>query len=216
MHPIEAYMCFLINAVEHDGVIKWEYFRVTGSLCREFTGQRWILFTKASDVELWCFLPSVPEQPFEQTIETPAIWDAIALMTNPVKISWWLQTQWKRKKASRFSLICFTQTYAIRFGVSHPAPGEMWRCEIKHFIWTVSVLFNESYWIWWRHQMETFSCYWLLVRGIHRSTVNSLHKGQWRGALTFSFICAWTNVWVNNRNAGDLRCHRTHDVTVMK
>ena len=25
------------------------------------------------------------------------------------------------------------------------------------------------------------------------------HKGQWRGALMFSFICAWINDWVNNR-----------------
>ena len=32
-----------------------------------------------------------------------------------------------------------------------------------------------------------------------------------------SLIRAWINDWVNNREAGDLRCHRTHyDVTVMK
>ena len=31
-------------------------FRVTGPLCREFTGHRWILLTKASDGELRCFL----------------------------------------------------------------------------------------------------------------------------------------------------------------
>ena len=48
------------------------------------------------------------------------------------------------------------------------------------------------------------------VRGIHRSTVNSPHKGQWRGAFMFSFIRAWTNSWANNRNSGDLRRHRTH------
>ena len=36
-------------------------FRVTGPLCREFTGQRWILLTKASEMELWCFLWSAPE-----------------------------------------------------------------------------------------------------------------------------------------------------------
>ena len=32
--------------------------------------------------------------------------------------------------------------------------------------------------------------YWPLVRGIHRSPVNSLHKGQGRGSLMFSLICA--------------------------
>ena len=31
-------------------------FRVTGPLCGEFTGDRWIPHTKASDAELWCFL----------------------------------------------------------------------------------------------------------------------------------------------------------------
>ena len=32
----------------------------------------------------------------------------------------------------------------------------------------------------------------------------------------FSLIYAWTNAWVNNRDAGDLSLHRTHyDVTVM-
>ena len=30
-------------------------FRVTGHLCGEFTGPRWIPRTKASDTELWCF-----------------------------------------------------------------------------------------------------------------------------------------------------------------
>ena len=31
-------------------------FRVTGRLCGEFTGHRWIPRTKASDAELWCFM----------------------------------------------------------------------------------------------------------------------------------------------------------------
>ena len=64
----------------------------------------------------------------------------------------------------------------------------------------------------WKH----LPCYWPFVRGIHRSPVNSPHKGQWRGALMFSLICARINSWVNNREAGDLRHHRTHyDVIVM-
>ena len=35
-------------------------FRVTGHLCGEFTGPRWIPRTKASDAELWCFRWSTP------------------------------------------------------------------------------------------------------------------------------------------------------------
>ena len=34
---------------------------VTGHLCGELTGPRWIPRTKASDAELWCFLWSAPE-----------------------------------------------------------------------------------------------------------------------------------------------------------
>ena len=48
------------------------------------------------------------------------------------------------------------------------------------------------------------------------SPVNTPHKGQWRGALVFSLICTWTNGWVNNRDADDLRRHRAnYDVTLM-
>ena len=55
-----------------------------GSLWGESTGHRWIPLIKASDAELWCFLWSAPEQTIEQTIETPMIWDAVALiMTSP-------------------------------------------------------------------------------------------------------------------------------------
>ena len=64
----------------------------------------------------------------------------------------------------------------------------------------------------WKH----FPRYWPFVRGIHRSPVNSPHKGQWRGDLMFSLICVWINGWVNNRETDDLRHYRGHnDVTVI-
>ena len=44
---------------------------------------------------------------------------------------------------------------------------------------------------WWRHHMETFFALLVFCLGIFRSPVNSPHKGQWRGALMFSVICAW-------------------------
>ena len=65
----------------------------------------------------------------------------------------------------------------------------------------------------WKH----FPRNWPFVRGIHRSPVKSPHKGQWRGALMFSLICARINGWVNNGEAGDLRRYRAHyDVSVMQ
>ena len=53
----------------------------------------------------------------------------------------------------------------------------------------------------WKH----FPRYWPMCGEF------SAHK-----ALKCSLICAWTNGWVNNRAAGDLKRHRAHyDVTVM-
>ena len=64
----------------------------------------------------------------------------------------------------------------------------------------------------WKH----FPRYWPFVRGIHRSPMNSPHKGQWRGAMMCLWSAPWINGWVNNRETGDLRRNRAHyDVTVM-
>ena len=65
----------------------------------------------------------------------------------------------------------------------------------------------------WKH----FPCYWSFVRGIHRSPVNSPHKGQICGALMFLWSAPWIHDWVNNREAGDLRRHHTHyDIIVLE
>ena len=82
------------------------------------------------------------------------------------------------------------------------------------------------------HEVEVLSAWWSMMTSsngnlfrvagpFHRSPVDlpvdSLHKGQWRGALMYSVICAWTNAWANNRDAGDLRWYRAHnDVTLMQ
>ena len=102
---------------------------------------------------------------------------------------------------------------------------------IGWYIWHGIILYRICYWqyppsasssacmilhddvIKWKH----FPRYWPFVRGIHRSPANSPHKGKLRAALMFSLICAWINVWVNNREAGDLRRYRAHyDVIVME
>ena len=64
--------------------------------------------------------------------------------------------------------------------------------------------------------METFSALLDVCAGIHRSPVNSPHKGQWRGAFMFSLVSSWINGWVNKREAGDLRRQCPYyDVIVM-
>ena len=69
---------------------------------------------------------------------------------------------------------------------------------------------------WWRHQMKTFSALLALCAG------NSPNIGEFPSQRPVTqnfdvfFRCARTNGWVNSRDAGDLRRHRTHyDVTVM-
>ena len=77
-------VCYYVNIM----MTSWNgnVFRVTGLLCGEFTGHRWIPLTNASDAELWCFRWSAPDQTAEWKIETPVIWDALA----PVMTSlWW-------------------------------------------------------------------------------------------------------------------------------
>ena len=108
------------------------------------------------------------------------------------------------------------ETLAVMWGSSvgkRSTPG----CDVKALQLTSKRIYNDIALhddvIKWRH----FPRYWSFVRGIHRCPVKSPHKGQWRGALSFSLICAWINGWVNNRKAGDLRRHRAHyDVSVMK
>ena len=89
---------------------------------------------------------------------------------------------------------------------------------------------SDGFWVWFSADQFTiflqdhddviiwkqFPRCWPFLRRIHRSPVNSPHKGQWRGALMLSLIHTWRNGWVNNGEAGDLRRHRVHyDLTVM-
>ena len=82
----------------------------------------------------------------------------------------------------------------------------------KPLLWYYDITLLHDDVIKWKH----FPRYWPFVGGIHRSPVTSPHKGQWRGPLMFSLICAWINGWVNNLDAGDLGRHHAHyDVIVM-
>ena len=64
-------------------------FRIAGPLWGESTGHRWIPFTGASDAELWRFLWPASQKALKQTIETPVVWDAIALITTSLKLFLW-------------------------------------------------------------------------------------------------------------------------------
>ena len=153
----------------------------------------------------------IPENPFENVV-----WKMAAILPRPqyplqnmqsITIEKFFVPTWKRlmyrhwrglpevgkSNVQKADFICF-HVFAMREWKYHRVFFQTHDAVIK-----------------WKH----FSRYWPFVRGIHRSPVNSPHKGQWRGALLFSMICR-INGWVNNREAGDLRRYRAHyDVIVM-
>ena len=94
----------------------------------------------------------------------------------------------------------------ISYGYSNGSVKHISDSELEFVGWLIWLFWkknrqNHDDVIKWKH----FPRYWPFVRGIHRSPVNSPHKGQWRGALMF-FICAW----INARGAGGLRRYRAH------
>ena len=117
------------------------------------------------------------------------------------EVSWWKQSRSKTcglrcSPAINASVTYLFQTYRMSW----------LQCDA---VTTRSISLKHDDVIKWKH----FPRYWPFV---HRSPVNSPHKGQWRGALMFTLICARINIWVNNREAGDLRRNRVHyDVIVM-
>ena len=122
---------------------------------------------------------------------------------------------------------------ALKFCTEHHSGTAVLRAKLqnnctigmKRMLWTNEILQNFSLrWVSGKYnthlyhddviKWKYFPRCWPFVRGSHRWI--PLKKGQWRGALMFSLMCAWTNGWVNNRVAGDLSCNRSqYDVTVM-
>ena len=118
-------------------------------------------------------------------------------------------------------VIISTMRIPIRISIKIRGPVSIQRCHPTSkrisFIqmrWSHNhCIFTHDDVIKWKH----FPRNWPFVRGIHRSPVNSPHKGQWCGALMFSLICVWINNRVNNREAGDLRHYGAHyDIIVMQ
>ena len=104
-------------------------FRVTGHLCGEFTGLRWIPRTKASDAELWCFL-----------------WCALIKRLSKHSRGWWFETLshplWRHRNAVIvshnmfvwFVMLCFHcedfRSYESVWSIYPYSPG------LLHYYWT--------------------------------------------------------------------------------
>ena len=124
----------------------------------------------------------------------------------------WLVSLLRTKEKAIYILMFPKYIESVRSGFNKRCRREVGRSATHWFIcycWGCLLHYDV---IKWKH----FPRNWSFARGIHRSPVNSPHKGQWRGALMFSMICAWINGWVNNHEAGDLRRHRArYDVNVI-
>ena len=171
-------------------------FRVTGPLCGELTDpgefptQRPV--TRSFDVFFDLRLNKrLSKQPWGWWLETPSwsLWRQCNGCRQWCDATLYMGCSW-------VVVLAICQLFAL---------GNILRRQ-----WCESLVYGDincSVTPWWRHQMEKFSA--LLTFCVH--------KGQWRGALMSSLICAWINGWVNNREAGDLRRHRAHfDVIVIQ
>ena len=121
------------------------------------------------------------------------IWEAIVPIVTSLSCHWecWLQragcrnSQWTQKHIGVLVDLLFWKLFRM-FKLS----AEMLKTKSYHY---VKFLIRELLLSRWRHQMETFSA--LLAFCAGNSPVTGefpAHKGQWRGALMFSLICAWT------------------------
>ena len=112
---------------------------------------------------------------------------------------------------SRYSLLAI-QYLIARLGKHCPlAPINSVAIGCSCCMWPVMVQHDDV--IKWKH----FLRYWPFVQGIHRSWWIPRTKASDAELWFFFFIYAWIIDWVNNRETGDLRCHRGHyDVIVMK
>ena len=128
-------------------------------------------------------------------------------MCNHFWFSWWSESKQNPKFQTTHIPISFPRKYSY---VWSPMYGILQQSNKPCLSEVVNPPHDDV--IKWKH----FPRYWPFVRGIHRWPVNSPHKGQWRGALMFSLICAGINGWVNNGEAGDFRRRCAHyDVTLM-
>ena len=95
-------------------------FCVTGPLCGEFTGHRWISLTKASDAELWCFLWSTPwingwlnNREIGDLRRYRALYDVIVMLWELVRLAGWSPLQWSPCGYMPYSSCIVRNTLAI-------------------------------------------------------------------------------------------------------
>ena len=170
----------------------------------------------SSNRSVFCFTGSFCcESPHKEPVPRTSmfLWCGSAYAVKQTVECWWFETTWRSCDVIVMSLSVAPNNLLVKLSGFF-----FFKCNGAHLTLLLCILcLPQQTRAWCRHQMETFSALLALVREIHRSSVNSPHKSQLGGALIFPLNCAWTNGWLNNRDADGFRRHCAHyDVTVMK
>ena len=162
-------------------------FRVTDPLWGESTGHRWIPLTKASDVEHWYFLRSASEQTFGQTIETPLIRGTIALIMTSQLWCWLSLTPLEPvAEGCRFSHWRDIKSY--KRDSLECLPSDSGSVTVRRYqsdvTWAPWCLMSQAIRLFVQQPVRTnnnenneAAHHLPFVREIHRSPVDSTHKG---------------------------------------
>ena len=122
-------------------------------------------------------------------------------------VEWWVEGRGMRANSCGWEFVLYIKTHFY---------GE----HSLHISWRSTHLLHLYFpFSWWRHQMEHVPRHWLFC-GEFTGDCGEFTVHQWipltqtSDAELWWFL--WTNGWVSNQDAGDLRRHRAHyDVTVM-
>ena len=130
--------------------------RITGHLCGEFTGPRWIPHTKASDAELWCFL-----------------WSRQNKGLSKQSWGWWFETQscplWRQ--CNVFFTLLRVPGHGIKIGRHDLVMTARMICPICHWPHAVRTLTLS----WWFNLNKTNAC---LAQRINRISLSLMSRGK--------------------------------------
>ena len=151
-------------------------FRVTGHLCREFTGPRWILHTKASDLELFFDLrlnKRLSKQSWGWWFETLScpLWH----QCNALPLFPWTDTHTHTNR--HYHSVCnnqITMMYVCLTKLGHHW-FRHWLTDTSEPSHYLNKLWHIVYWILWTNFSETWIKIYFFFKKLHLMSANDCH-----------------------------------------
>ena len=190
--------CYLCS---HDDVIKWNHFRLTGPLCGEFTGHRWIPSTKASDAELfsnlclnkglgkhsWGWWFETPSRPLRRHCNAPTHVDKFLLLHSGYSIM-----------SHGFYLSCYLT----------PDLPTLDNCRYQ----THKTKYYESFYSWYRNTSWYHLIYWIWI-----SPLNIAKKSNYiwkRKSTRYLMTLRFNNLFIHHAYPVIYISHKKHNIIV--